>query len=309
MKRSPLPWRGYRPGARETERRLRGEALEFEVIERRVRGDCDHDRPILASGRFPSTDFSADRNPIDSEVLPGIHVGVDEHTHRVSTVFFRENAGRSSDSAFEIESHRARAGADRALFHGPPFRAFDRANRVLDRNVDAARVVQRRVIALGDGWRDHIVSDADVRVMLHHVGHDSVHHATDVHRVRQQDRHLERTLCLDPDAPGHLSRAVEHVGRGGNLLVPQVASVREDRRHAGSHRPLAGPELSLAAVQGDVTHADAFDVRNRIERSRGEVPIAIPRSRIRLRPYPRFPSAASAAGVSVMTMARYTPAR
>ncbi len=92
--------------------------------------------------------------------------------------------------------------------------------------MDAPGVVERRVVALGHRGRHHVVANADVRVVLQHVGDDAVHDAAHVHRVGQEDGHLEGALGLDPDAARHLARAVEHPGGGGNLLAPQITPVR-----------------------------------------------------------------------------------
>ena len=92
-------------------------------------------------------------------------------------------SARCSDPAFPAEREHSGAGADGTLRDRPGGRLGDRAHGVVGGDVERARVVEPRVVALTDDG-DHDVVDANARSRRERGGNGAVEDTTDLHRAR-----------------------------------------------------------------------------------------------------------------------------
>src|SRR6185295_763394 len=93
----------------------------------------------------------------------------------------------------------------------------------------------------------------------------------DAQRVGEDDRRFDRAEFSDLRRSRQLAKCVADEHRTGDLVLKDVAAVRNDRRDAGADQ--------LTLDNRGVADAHAFDVGDRVERSGREYAGATPRSR------------------------------
>ena len=146
---------------------------------------------------------------------------------------------------------------------GAAFRAFDRRVHVRGLHVESVDVVQLAVPGLGHDRRRPPVAGCVRIAVLHAPGDRRLVHGADAVGVREHHRPFEQAGLLDPGAPGHLARAVQHEAAGKGGRRDGVAPARQDGRDAGAHLATIRKVLD----QRDLPDGDAGNVGDRIERS------------------------------------------
>src|ERR1700682_3061963 len=258
------------------------EATQLARMERKIGREHGDAGSFLVPLRHQVGDLAADRDSRDQHLVPAAVIRLQQHADRKTLARELDDAGRSSDAAFEVEELRARARTNAALRHRPFLGGVECGVDVLPRDAKGTVVAQEAVVRLGY-YRDDDVLVGDLRVALGHVADDRVVREADVHRVCEHDRRAEEAPLIDYAAAGHLAIAVEHRDGGVQPLAGQVAGMRPDGCDAAADdgaptlpSPASGGGKILGTRKGGrgigggrfafphglVTDADAGDIRN-----------------------------------------------
>ena len=150
----------------------------------------------------------------------------------------------------------------------PPARGQrQRPAGVLGLHLHDARVVQPAVVALGDHG-NHDVLDPDRRLSRHSRRDRPVEDPAHGHRRGEVDGRLDLAELHHLQRASQLAGAVQDRHARRHRLPPErLGRARGDRGHAGPRDAAPGGRVRLVANDGDVTHADAGDVRDRVRRA------------------------------------------
>ena len=120
-----------------------------------------------------------------------------------------------------------------------------------------AGVVQIAVEAFDHQWVDGACTPAQIRILLQHPADHRVGDTAHVQRAAQQQRRFQRAHLPHLFEAHGLAIAIQRVHGGDDLLVKEVAAVRQHRGHARAH--------AVPLDQRDVPHPHAVHVGDRIE--------------------------------------------
>ena len=187
-------------------------------------------------------------------------VRLDQDPDREAAAAFRQAARGRADAALVIEARRSRAGADRPFGDRPSGSGPDGLEDVGLRDVPAADVVEPAVVRLAHDGIDR--SDLLVSREAERPVDDGVRRRRDAQGVGQDDRRFERAELLDLGHAGELAVAVADRDPGRDLVLEEVADVRQNGRHAR-------PDV-LPFDERDLADLDPGDVGDGVERARRE---------------------------------------
>ena len=248
-----------RAGHAEAEFGARGQPAQIARVDRRVGGD--HDHAGAARCRLGvllevvAAELAPYRRAHDRE--DAAEIGLHQHPDRVAAQRGGEHARGRTDAALVAEADGPRARTHGALGHGAWRGGTDGRDHVFLRHRPAADVVERAVI----GFAHQRVDAEDLLIArlgegpLHRAG-DALRHAQ---RIGQDDGCLQIAQLLDLRAAGELAEGIRDVDTGRDLLLEEIAAVRQDRGHARA-------EIS-ALMERHVPDHDACHIRDRVERS------------------------------------------
>ncbi len=234
--------------------------------ERRVGRNHDDDRAIVAvHGGFVAVGAPAQvlayRNSGDPQRRAGAVVSLYQRAHRIGVALHLDLARGRADAALEAVTGHAGAAADAAFLDRPALRAVECRVDMRRLHVEAVDVVEAAVPGLGDDRRRPPVAGRVRVAVLHPPGDRRLVHGADAVRVGEHHRALEHPGLLDPGAPGHLARAVQHEAAGERRRRDRRAPARQDCRHAGAHLAAVGEVLD----QRDLADRHAGHVGDRVE--------------------------------------------
>jgi len=208
-------------------------------------------------------DRLADRDPVDPEPVAAAVVGLDEDADREAAPCRVDDARCRPDPALELVADHPGPAADAALRDRPVHRRGQRLVHVIGRDVEAVDIIEEAVPRLADD-RERPIGRAE-RQSPNRVTDDPVADHADRMGVRDPDRPGQEARLPDPLEAGQLAVAVQRVAAGKDRLGEDVAIVRDDHRHAGSHGSLADHERAVAPDDRGVADADPRHVRDGID--------------------------------------------
>ena len=212
-------------------------------------------------------DLLADSAFIHMQFLKRAVVALHQHAERIIHTPDGDDARRGAHAALEAVAGRASAAADSPLskvFAG----MFNRCKNMFLFHHAVADIVHRRVVALADHRIERAQGDAVGLAALRHVRRQRVVDLADVHGVGQGNGRFQSAQFVHLHKALRLAKAVEHIGRCGQLGRKHVVSARHDHRHAGvvafivncrmtdAHAWYVCDFIQLAALE----HADAHAV-------------------------------------------------
>src|SRR5258708_29268506 len=145
--------------AAEPQRNPAREAFELMRDERRVRCNNNNDRAVVvvhegcAGIRIITSDFSADRNPGNAQIVFRAVVALHKNSNRVSAIFRLQLARSRADSSFESVADHSRAAANIAFLNGAGRRSVDGAQSMLGPYMETVDVVEPSIPGFRDDWQ------------------------------------------------------------------------------------------------------------------------------------------------------------
>ncbi len=154
--------------------------------------------------------------------------------------------------------------ADRPFRDAARMRVGERLAKMIAGHVLTVDVVQEAVPRLADDRQRPGLTRAALAPLdrAQRVAHDA-----DAVRVRDRDLARQETSLADPREPGQLAVAVQPMRAGERGIGPRRSRPRTHHRDSRAHRADADLERSVAADHRRMTHADALDVRDRVQRA------------------------------------------
>jgi len=122
----------------------------------------------------------------------------------------------------------------------------------------AADVIEEAIVGLADHGIDR--HDALVAGLAERPFDRARHTLRNRQRVGQDNRRFDLAEFFDLGGTGELAEAVTERETGRNLVLEEIARVRQDRRHTGAY--------ASALDQREMAYRDAGDIRDRVQRAR-----------------------------------------
>ena len=241
--------------------------------ERRVGGDDDDDRALLAVGvlerlaRGVGPNLLADGHARHDELPAPAVVGLHQDPDRVAALSGRHDARGGADAALEAVADHARPAAHRSFGNRAAFGRVERGEHVLVLHVEAVDVVQIAVVGLGHHRQRPPVAGRVGRARADPPADDRVAHHAHAVRVGDHDRALEKSRLLDPRGARHLAVAVLREPAGKRRLRHRVSAARQHGGDARADGSFANDERALTLDDRRVTDGDAGHVGDGIERA------------------------------------------